>query len=112
MLHSIQAHNSRFSGLTKYPTPRTQVIGALFSFQRLWLSTRPLNNFGNLIMVRHITYIDEVRQMMGGTDAKERRSGPTFWKKTKAQMKSVILSISSVTLTYFIFYYSPHELSA
>lgn len=74
------------------------------------MGTGPLN-LGNLILMSDITYI-EFRQMMRQTDAKEHRSGPTYWKKTKAQMKSVILSISSVTLTYFIFHYFPHELPA
>ena len=56
-------------------TLRTYVNGAVFSFQRSQVSTEPLS-FGNLIIIGHITYT-EVRQVMRGTDAKERSGGPT-----------------------------------
>ena len=77
--------------------------GTVFSFQRLCVSTRPLN-LGNLIMM--------VRQMMRGPDAKKHRSGPTYQKETKVRMKSVILVMSSVTLTCSVFHYSSCDLSA
>lgn len=47
----------------------------VFSFQKSWVSTEPLN-FGNLIIIGHITYT-EVRQVMRGADAKEHRGGHT-----------------------------------
>ena len=57
------------------PTLKTHVNRAIFSFQRLEVSTGHLS-FGNLIIMGHISYV-EVRQVTKGTDVKEHRHEPT-----------------------------------